>query len=75
MGRNHSDDWLWLNEKSDRRRLRDAENARKNRQEIVAAVSHGKVTRRELVKWGLWTSAGMLAPIGGLSPFVRPLNA
>ncbi|HET6934341.1 MAG TPA: multicopper oxidase domain-containing protein [Candidatus Angelobacter sp.] len=75
MGRNHSDDWLWLNEKSDKRRLRDAENARRNRQEIVAALSRGQVSRRELMKWGLWTSAGLLAPIGGLSPFVRPLNA
>ena len=75
MGRNDDKDLFWLNEKSDKRRLRDAENARKNRQEIVAAVSHGQVSRRDLVKWGLWTSAGMLAPIGGLNPFVRPLNA
>jgi FtsP/CotA-like multicopper oxidase with cupredoxin domain len=28
-----------------------------------------------LIKWGLFTSAGMMAPIGGLNPFVRPLNA
>jgi FtsP/CotA-like multicopper oxidase with cupredoxin domain len=27
------------------------------------------------VKWGLFTSAGILAPIGGLNPFVKPLNA
>ena len=75
MGRKDNNEGFWLSENSDRKRLRDAENARKNRQEIVAALSHGQVSRRELVKWGLWTSAGMLAPIGGLNPFVRPLNA
>src|SRR5205823_14134777 len=58
-----------------RARLRDAENARRNRMEIVKAVSQGRVTRRELIKWGLITGAGALAPIGGLNPFVRSLNA
>lgn len=51
-------------------RLREAEDARKNRTEIVKALSHGQVSRRDLVKWGLFTSAGLLAPIRGLSPFV-----
>lgn len=69
------DDTFWLREDSDPRRLRDAENARKNRQEITAALSHGQIKRRDLVKWGLFTSAGILAPIGGLNPFVRPLHA
>lgn len=76
MGRNNDgNDWFWLNEKSDKRRLRDAENARRNRAEIVRELSQGKVSRRDLVKWGLFTSAGMLAPIGGLSPFVRSVHA
>ncbi|HET9790219.1 MAG TPA: hypothetical protein VFR08_02865, partial [Candidatus Angelobacter sp.] len=56
-------------------RLRDAENARKNRAEILKAYSQGKVTRRELIKWGLITSAGAIAPIGGLSPFVPSIHA
>ncbi|HKT50126.1 MAG TPA: multicopper oxidase domain-containing protein [Candidatus Angelobacter sp.] len=56
-------------------RLRDAENARKNRAEILKAYSQGKVTRRELIKWGLITSAGAIAPIGGLSPFVPSMHA
>jgi FtsP/CotA-like multicopper oxidase with cupredoxin domain len=51
-------------------RVKAAEDARKNRAEIVAAYSQGKVTRRELMKWGLFTAAGMLAPIRGLNPFV-----
>ncbi|HST78666.1 MAG TPA: multicopper oxidase domain-containing protein [Verrucomicrobiae bacterium] len=56
-------------------RLRDAENARQNRAEILKAYSQGKVTRRELIKWGLITSAGAIAPIGGLSPFVPSVHA
>ena len=58
-----------------RARLREAENARKNRAEIVKAFSQGKVSRRELIKWGLITTAGTLAPISGLSPFARSVYA
>ena len=61
---------LFLSGKASKAQLRAAENARKNRLEIVKALSHGQVSRRELVRWGLFTSAGLLAPIGGLSPFV-----
>jgi FtsP/CotA-like multicopper oxidase with cupredoxin domain len=75
MGRKDDREGFWLSENSDRRRIRDAENARKNRAEINKALSHGQVSRRDLVKWGLFTSAGIVAPIGGLSPFVRPMNA
>jgi manganese oxidase len=76
MGRkDNRDDTFWLSENSDKRRIREAENARKNRQEITAALSHGQIKRRDLVKWGLFTSAGLMLPIGGLSPFVRPMNA
>src|SRR4051794_39574803 len=56
-------------------RLRDAERARQNRAEIVRELSWGRVSRRDLMKWGLFTGAGMLAPIGGLNPFVRSAAA
>jgi len=56
-------------------RLRQAENARKNRLEIVKALSHGQVSRRDLLKLGLFTGAGFLAPIGGLNPFVGSANS
>ena len=69
--RNDGQDGIWLTPNADRRRLRDAENARKNREEITRAISHGQIKRRDLVKWGLFTAAGMMAPIGGLSPYVR----
>ncbi|HMF97252.1 MAG TPA: multicopper oxidase domain-containing protein, partial [Vicinamibacterales bacterium] len=41
-----------------------------NRAEIVRELSWGRVTRRDLLKWGLFSAAGALAPKGGLSPFV-----
>src|SRR5437660_5950978 len=61
---------IYLPWNASKSRLREAENARKNRMEIVKALSTGQVSRRDLVKWGLFTTAGILAPIGGLSPFV-----
>jgi FtsP/CotA-like multicopper oxidase with cupredoxin domain len=67
----HEEDGFFLSEKASKARLREAENARKNRAEIVKAYSQGKVTRRELVKWGLITTGGLLAPIHGLNPFVN----
>src|SRR5437660_10494105 len=71
----HREDGFFLSEKASKARLREAENARKNRAEIVKAFSQGKVTRRELVKWGLITSGGLLAPIHGLNPFVSSAYA
>src|ERR1051326_4672159 len=67
--------YIYLPKNASKARLRDAENARKNRAEILKAYSQGKVTRRELIKWGLITSAGAIAPIGGLSPFVPSVHA
>jgi FtsP/CotA-like multicopper oxidase with cupredoxin domain len=71
----HREDGFFLSEKASKARLREAENARKNRAEIVKAFSQGKVTRRELVKWGLITTGGLLAPIHGLNPFVNSAYA
>ena len=61
---------FYLPRNASKARLREAENARKNRAEIVKAYSQGQVSRRELIKWGLITTGGLIAPIGGLSPFV-----
>ena len=69
--KNDGQDGIWLTPNADKRRLRDAENARRNRAEIAKALSQGQISRRELVKWGLFTTAGTIAAIGGLSPFVR----
>src|SRR5207302_10121142 len=76
MGRKSGrDDTFWLREDSDPKRIHDAENARRNRAEITKALSHGQIKRRDLVKWGLFTAGGLMLPIGGLNPFVRPLHA
>src|SRR3982751_2569954 len=56
-------------------RIREAEKARKNRVEIVKAYSQGQVARRDLFKWGLVTAGGLIAPLGGLSPFVQSAHA
>jgi hypothetical protein len=42
---------LFLSEKSSKRRIREAVNARRNRLEIVKALADGQITRRELFKW------------------------
>jgi FtsP/CotA-like multicopper oxidase with cupredoxin domain len=62
---------LYLPWNASKARLREAENARKNRTEIVAARSQGKASRRELFKMGLFTAGGMLAVKNGLSPFAK----
>ena len=50
-------------EKVSRARHKEMLNAAKNRRELIAA----QFDRRELIKMGLITSAGLLAPIRGLS--------
>ncbi len=60
---------MWVSRKDLKSRLRAAQNARRNRLEIVKALSQGQISRRDLLKWGLFTSAGFLAHKGGLSPF------
>jgi len=66
-----SDSNFFLSPKASKARLREAENARKNRWDIIQAHSHGQVSRRDLIKMGLFTGAGLLIPISGLSPFAR----
>src|ERR1044072_7902854 len=66
-----SDRNFFLSPKASKARLREAENARKNRWDIIKAHSQGQVSRRDLIKMGLFTGAGLLVPISGLSPFAR----
>ena len=60
---------FFLTEKASQLRQREAQRARDNRAEIVKALSHGQITRRDLYKWGIFTATGMLALKNGLSPF------
>ncbi|MGH8669178.1 MAG: hypothetical protein ACREUH_08070, partial [Burkholderiales bacterium] len=66
---------MWLSNKASRARVREAENARRNRQEIIKARSIGQISRRELIKWGLVSAGGALAWKHGLNPFVRSAYA
>jgi FtsP/CotA-like multicopper oxidase with cupredoxin domain len=62
---------MYLPGKASRARLREAENARRNRLEILKAWSTGHVSRRDLIKMGLFTAGGALIVQNGLSPFAR----
>src|SRR3954471_15813038 len=66
---------IYLPANASKARQQSAEHARQNRAEIVRELSWGRVSRRDLIKWGLFTSAGLLAPIGGLNPLVSSASA
>jgi len=60
---------IYLSNRASPARVREAENARRNRHEILKALSKGEITRRDLYKWGIFTVTGALALKNGLSPF------
>ena len=62
---------MYISNKASRLRQREAQRARDNRAEIVKALSQGQITRRDLVKWGIFTTSGVLVCKNGLSPFAR----
>lgn len=62
---------MFVSKNASRARQREAENARQNRAEIVRELSHGKVSRRDLMRWGLLTLSGALVVKNGLHPFAR----
>jgi len=66
---------MWLPTKASKLRIREAENARRNRQEIIKARSIGQISRRDLLKWGLITGTGALMWKQGLNAFVRSAYA
>ena len=62
---------MYISTKASRIRQREAQKARDNRAEIVKARALGQVTRRDLIRWGIFTAAGALVCKNGLSPFAR----
>jgi manganese oxidase len=62
---------MYLSHHVSKARLKEAENARRNRHQLMAALSHGQVSRRELIKLGLFTAAGTIILKNGLSPFAQ----
>src|SRR5258706_11375090 len=69
------EDLMFLSNKASKLRIREAQNARRNRQEIVKALADGQITRRDLFKWGLFTTGGLLLWKHGLNPFVSSAHA
>ena len=61
---------FFLNDKASKQRIREAEAARRNRQEVIKALCNGQVSRRDLFKWGIFTTGGGLLAKNGFSPFV-----
>jgi hypothetical protein len=61
---------MYLSAKASKARQREAENARRNRMEVVRARSIRQITRRDLFRWGLLTAGGALAWKHGLNPYV-----
>src|SRR3954465_338343 len=66
---------MYLPKNASKARIREAENARNNRREIVKALSHGQVSRRDLLRMGLFTAAGSLVLTNGLSVFAKSASA
>src|SRR5437660_12892198 len=58
---------MYIPENASNARVREAEHARHNRSEILKALSHGQVSRRDLMRMGLMTAAGSLGLTNGLS--------
>jgi FtsP/CotA-like multicopper oxidase with cupredoxin domain len=61
---------MFLSANASRARQREAENARRNRMEVVRVRSIGQITRRDLFRWGLLTAGGALAWKHGLNASV-----
>src|SRR5262252_5894697 len=60
---------MYLSSRASRIRQKEAHNARANRAEIIKALSIGEITRRDLFRWGIFTTGGLLVWKNGLSPF------
>ena len=66
---------IYLPLHASRARIKEAERARDNRREVTRELSWARVSRRDLIKWGIFTSTGLLAPINGLNPFASKAYA
>ncbi|MBR0975132.1 MULTISPECIES: multicopper oxidase domain-containing protein [Bradyrhizobium] len=66
---------MYLSKNESKRRLKEAEDARANRLEIVSALSQGTISKRDLFRWGLLTATGAILAKNGLSPFATSAYA
>src|SRR3954468_17462996 len=66
---------IYLPKDASRPQLKAARQAQDERRGIIKALSHKQVSRRDLIKTGLFTGAGLLAPSRGLNPCAPSLLA
>ncbi|AZN71540.1 copper oxidase [Georhizobium profundi] len=66
---------MFITDGASRIRQLEAERARRNRAEIVLALGQEQVSRRDLIRWGIFTATGALALKNGLSPFAQSAYA
>ena len=66
---------MFLSKDASQARLREAERARDNRREIVKALSHDQISRRDLFRWGLLGTTGLLVAKHGLSKWATSAHA
>src|ERR1051325_9517818 len=66
---------IYLPGNASRQEIKAARQAQDERRGIIKALSQKQVSRRDLIKMGLFTGAGILAPIRGLNPFQPSLRA
>jgi len=66
---------IYLPSDASKAQQKAARKAQEERRGILKALSHKQVSRRDLIRMGLFTGAGILAPIRGLNPFVPNLLA
>src|SRR5215510_5795713 len=62
---------MYISTDASRRRIAEAQRARDNRAQIVKALSIGEISRRDLLRWGVFSASGLLVCKNGLSPFAR----
>ena len=60
---------IYLPENASRPQMKAAREAQKERRDILKALSHRQVSRRDLIRAGLFTAGGLLAPIRGLHSY------
>ena len=66
---------MYLPTRASHIRQKEAQDARNNRAEIIRALSTGQITKRDLLRWGIFTASGLLVLKNGLSPYARSAYA
>jgi len=66
---------MYLPRDASKARIREAQHARENRAEIKRAIKTGQISRRDLMRMGIFTTVGALAMVNGLSPFATSAYA